>query len=106
MKIEFAGSGTAEDVADALTAYAALAAADVKDENEHAALAAAIDAATGVLATVDGDRQATVTIGGEVRGAELTKVYLDITIVPSAAVQEAKAEAGRPSAAEFEAAVE
>lgn len=111
MKIEFQATGTAEEVAQRVDEESKKASLAAADADEQCGAEGVFDAIAAVLTTVEGDRQATVTASAEVRSQELTKVYVDITIVPSGAVQEFKAAeaakaADRPSASEFEAAVE
>jgi hypothetical protein len=95
MKIEFQAAGTAEEVHTKVAEESKSASAQAADADEKAGVEGVFDAISTLLTTVDGSRQATVTAQAEVRGAELTRVYLDLTIVPSGAVQEARADADR-----------
>lgn len=94
MKIEFQATGTAEEVTKQSDEESKKATLAATSPDEAAGVEGVYDAVGAILTTVEGDRQATVTAQAEVT-AELTKVYLDITIVPSGAAQEAKADADR-----------
>lgn len=90
MKLDFESIGTIEEACERLDEASKAAQLAATDPDEHAAVEGAFDAVGSVLTSVEGDRQATVRMTGEVRGAELLHVYMDVTIVPSAATQEAK----------------
>lgn len=90
MKISFEGTGTAEEVAQL-----ALESQDQHEldaaGNEKSTIGAAFNGVFGVLEKAPQDGQATVKMYGEVRGTELVHLYVDLTVVPSAAIQEARA---------------
>ncbi len=93
MKIDFQGTGTAANlelqVRDAQTAHISSA-----TKSEQPAVQGAFQGVIDLLYGVPHDTQASVTIGGEVRttdnDVELVHVYIDLTVVPAARVQEAK----------------
>lgn len=99
MKIEFSSNGTAGHVATQAQAAQSEHEAKAETQAERDAVEAAFSAAHGALGAVATDRQATVTIGGEVRGDELLMIYVDVTCLPSAATREAKAAAAKAAAA-------